>query len=210
MTREKCIDWLCRLRSFLTQCGMPKEWRTNFHQALSDVIKSIEQESKTEKVIKMRDVTPEEREIINKYIKSISEPTGINLWDLYKNPCDDAISRQDVLDLCDSKDQDYKVIHFKEDVECLPPVTPQPKTAHWITTRTFMHDGEFYCDRCKCDSPRNEKWDYCPNCGAKMVESQKKQCENCNHYGKLSLNCGRCDDDCSMFEPRESEIRNDR
>lgn len=44
----------------------------------------------------------------------------------------------------------------------------KPKTGHWITTRTFMHDGEFYCDRCKCEAPKNEKWDYCPNCGAKM------------------------------------------
>jgi hypothetical protein len=45
-------------------------------------------------------------------------------------PCEDAISRQAVLDLCDSKDPDYKVIHFKEDVECLPPVAPQLKTGH--------------------------------------------------------------------------------
>ena len=57
----------------------------------------------------------------------------------------------------------------------LPSVNPQPKTGHWITTRTFMHDGEFYCDRCKCDSPQNEKWDYCPNCGAKMVEPQESE-----------------------------------
>lgn len=44
-----------------------------------------------------------------------------------------------------------------------------PKIGHWITTRTFMHDGEYYCDRCKCESPNNEKWDYCPNCGRRMV-----------------------------------------
>ena len=36
-------------------------------------------------------------------------------------------------------------------------------------------------------------------------EPQKKQCADCNHYGKLSLDCGRCDDYCSMFEPQESE-----
>lgn len=35
------------------------------------------------------------------------------------------------------------------------------------------------------------------------IEPQKKRCENCNHYGKLSLDCGRCDDDCSMYEPQE-------
>lgn len=43
------------------------------------------------------------------------------------------------------------------------------KTGHWITTRTFMHDGEYYCDKCKCNSPNNEKWVFCPNCGAKMI-----------------------------------------
>jgi len=55
----------------------------------------------------------------------------------------------------------------------LPPVIPQQKYGKWITTRTFMHDGEYYCDRCKCDAPNNEKWDYCPNCGAKMQESEE-------------------------------------
>ena len=46
---------------------------------------------------------------------------------------------------------------------------------HWITTRTFMHDGEYYCDKCKCESPNNEKWDYCPNCGARMVEQKESE-----------------------------------
>ena len=86
----------------------------------------------------------------------------------------------------------------------------EPKTGHWITTRTFMHDGEYYCDKCKCDAPNNEKWDYCPNCGCRMVEPQEKQCVNCKHYGKLSLDCGRCDDDCSMYEPQESEGEDDK
>jgi len=44
----------------------------------------------------------------------------------------------------------------------------EPKSGHWITTRTFTHDGEYYCDKCKCDAPNNEKWDFCPNCGAYM------------------------------------------
>ena len=37
----------------------------------------LEQEPKTEKVIKMRDATPEEQKSVNDYIKSISKPTGI-------------------------------------------------------------------------------------------------------------------------------------
>ena len=40
------------------------------------------------------------------------------------------------------------------------------RAGHWI----IMHDGEYYCDRCNCESPNNEKWDYCPNCGAIMVK----------------------------------------
>ena len=42
----------------------------------------------------------------------------------------------------------------------------EPKTGHWI----IMHDGEYYCDRCNCESPNNEKWNYCPICGAEMVK----------------------------------------
>lgn len=34
----------------------------------------------------------------------------------------DAISRSEVLDLIDSKDPNYEVRHFKEDVECLDPI----------------------------------------------------------------------------------------
>ena len=39
----------------------------------------------------------------------------------------------------------------------------------------------------------------------KYAESQGKRCADCTHYGKLSLDCGRCDDDCSMYKPQESE-----
>ena len=59
-------------------------------------------------------------------------------------------------------------------VEHLPPVSTE-KTGRWITTRTFMHDGEYYCNKCKCDAPNNEKWDYCPNCGCRMVEPQESE-----------------------------------
>ena len=33
----------------------------------------------------MRDATPEEQQRINEYIKSISIPTGVNLFDLLEN-----------------------------------------------------------------------------------------------------------------------------
>ena len=80
---------------------------------------------------------------------------------LAQEPCEDAISRKEVLDLCDSKDPDYKVIHFKEDVECLPSVRPQEQTGHWI-----KKDG--YSDCSECGSHIVTEWDYCPNCGCAM------------------------------------------
>lgn len=51
----------------------PDKWR----EACVVISEWLEQESKTEKVIKMRDATPEEQKSVNDYIKSISKPTGI-------------------------------------------------------------------------------------------------------------------------------------
>lgn len=109
-----------------------------------------------------------------------------------QEPCNDAISRQAAID---AVEKNTFRLTFAEEHNCegyvawsaeavysdviegalleLPPVTPQPKIGHWITTRTFMHDGEYYCDKCKCAAPNNEKWDYCPNCGAKMQEVEE-------------------------------------
>ena len=95
---------------------------------------------------------------------------------LEQEPCTDAISRSKVLEgkvihqFCDGVEIIDSYAVPVEYIEQLPPVTPTEKIGHWITTRTFMHDGEYYCDRCKYDAHNNEKWDYCPNCGKKMQE----------------------------------------
>lgn len=89
-----------------------------------------------------------------------------------EKPCKDVISRAEVLDLCESKDPDYKVIHFKEDVECLPPASTE-KTGYWI-------DDEFgsKCSCCgiythldKFDRPM--KFKHCSMCGARMEEVEE-------------------------------------
>ncbi len=69
-------------------------------------------------------------EAINKWIL----PALRNTWNESKcieilralelKPCEDCISRAEVLDLCESKDPNYEVRHFKEDVECLSRVKP--------------------------------------------------------------------------------------
>lgn len=86
-------------------------------------------------------------------------------------PWEDYISRAEALKHSHIEYNDdgegHRVI-YAEDIEDLPPVIPELRVGHWITARTFMHHGEYYCDRCKCCSPNNEKWDYCPNCGSAM------------------------------------------
>ena len=91
-----------------------------------------------------------------------------------QEPCEDAISRQAVLDkkeLIELEDGQSFYCISPEDVETLPSVNPQPKTGHWIFDEIL--DKHYYCSECK--SMGVDYWDYCPNCGAKMVEPQESE-----------------------------------
>ena len=66
------------------------------------------------------------------------------------------------------------ILEYQTQLSLLPPVTPQPKTGHWIRVDK---------DKCKCDQcevisfiamyPNGDK-NYCPNCGTKMqAESEE-------------------------------------
>ena len=150
-------------------------------------IEALEQESKLEKVIKMRDATSEEQKSVDDYIKSISKPTGVNFGALEQEPCEDAISRQAVLDI------NFKRIilttakpaeTIEQKVKALSSVNPQPKTGHWIEhpeieTSTpeylmFYECSECGDKQCFCKSDIHKKH-FCNNCGAKMVEPQKSE-----------------------------------
>lgn len=115
---------------------------------------------------------------------------------------EDAISRQAVIDMTglsewfDSSDSYNEfVIALSE----LPPATSQPKTGHWIPS----HIPESILDECsECGfSCGAFTFNYCPNCGAKMVKPQESEkinckttkCENCQNHNY-------CD-----YEPQESE-----
>ena len=137
-----------------------------------------------------------------------------------QQPCDNAVSRQAGIDIIDRwlscDDYNEAERHIMRAMQSvlydLPPVTPQPKTGHWIEhpeieTSTpeylmFYECSECGDRQCFCKSDIHKKR-FCSNCGCRMIEPQEKQCADCNHYGKLSLDCSRCDDDCSMYEPQE-------
>lgn len=103
---------------------------------------------------------------------------------LKQEPCDNAISRQAVIDAMRKNhrsggrdiDGDYIEGDYREclydDIISLPPVTPQEsKMGHWI-----MGKYKDTCNKCRCTYPKNIGFkNFCPNCGAKMVEPQETE-----------------------------------
>lgn len=104
---------------------------------------------------------------------------------LEQEPCEDAISRADARHLIAETNRKalgcistkaFKILY--DGMDALPPVTPQPKTGHWIMTDdTNWYDAYFKCSCCgrEIGMPydlRNQvinKYPYC-HCGAKMIE----------------------------------------
>ena len=100
----------------------------------------------------------------------------------------DLISRQAAIDLI--ADYDLSMGQVVNRIYALPPVTPQPKTGYWIDDNENEIDAQYgrHLYKCsECDEYANafvggtedwwdlEKPNYCPNCGAKMVESEDKE-----------------------------------
>jgi hypothetical protein len=102
-----------------------------------------------------------------------------------KIECVDAISREDALDalhMClstNSYDDDVtgdSYICYEEaeyEIEKLPSVQPKPKTGHWIPS----HIPESILDECsECGfSCGAFTFNYCPNCGCRMVKPQESE-----------------------------------
>lgn len=107
---------------------------------------------------------------------------------LEQQTCEDAISRQEVLDQTYlwSKDEFLRVTnpfdHLRKRINSLPPVTPQQKYGKWIKhpeieTSTpeylmFYECSECGDKQCFCKSDIHKKR-FCSNCGAKMQESEE-------------------------------------
>jgi hypothetical protein len=96
---------------------------------------------------------------------------------LEKEPCEDAVSRQAVLEYIEGSEAELGHSSENElvcqDIKKLPPVTPQPQTGHWI--KTISENGitsAVRCSECGFEDNRYMLFRYCPNCGAKMVAPQ--------------------------------------
>jgi predicted nucleic acid-binding Zn-ribbon protein len=105
-----------------------------------------------------------------------------------KQPCEDTISRSETIKYLNINmawyDEDGWIIDGKEKLKAItdlingvPPVTPQPKTGHWIN----IDETHSKCDRCGAVfeiASENGEANYCPNCGARMVEPQKSEAQD--------------------------------
>lgn len=97
---------------------------------------------------------------------------------LEQEPCEDCISRQSLLNRLNNfnkwcKDGRLQGSLFVIDViKDMPPVTPQPKTGHWIdcdVSDDYSADG-YDCSVCGVNVEYATS--YCPICGAKMEKNE--------------------------------------
>lgn len=107
--------------------------------------------------------------------------------DIEQGPCEDCISREYALKMfaekcagecgcCEYNGSGYDTAENCKLIKSLPPVTPQPKTGHWIRMKAYEKWG---CSECHTVFRFTFKeHDYCPNCGAKMVEPQTQESED--------------------------------
>lgn len=107
--------------------------------------------------------------------KAINELPSVN-----PQPCEDAIDRAEAIKIASGYCHPANVA---KELAKLPPVTPQPKTGHWIEhpeieTSTpeylmFYECSECGDKQCFCKSDIHKKR-FCGNCGCRMVEPQER------------------------------------
>lgn len=122
-------------------------------------------------------VTPQHSDAEIQKIQEMEQAEIQKAYELGKaemQPCEDAISRQAVLDMLNDIDAEvhggcgFMYNHWMDYIERLPSVTPQPKIGRWIR----VDKDKLKCSECDvihfiAQYPQG-KIAFCPNCGAKM------------------------------------------
>ena len=111
-------------------------------------------------------VTREQRKLINDTFKMAIQA-------LSQEPCDDAISREDAINAFDEHPYDtLSYASARNIIRELPSVTQKSGKWHRKYDR-IVNDCFWECDKCGCGY--QHEYNYCPNCGAKMVEPQESE-----------------------------------
>ena len=154
MTREEAIE--------VIKQDIPCEHDTDLIEALELAIKALEQNERAEEWYKL-------------FVEKLDE----------QQPCEDAVNREAVLDTLNQMDkaldEDRTVENYKALlIECykvLTSVTPKQKSGKWINDENHIP----ICNKCGYIPQYNRAIDdyeysnFCPNCGAKMVEPQESE-----------------------------------
>ena len=128
----------------------------------------------------------EARRILRAYIwkGELDEARNMAITALEQQPCEDCISREEVIKHITSVDglegfENSNVFakHYLDMVKGMPSVQPKAKVGHWIESH-IPHE-KYVCSECggACWYYDYEgdvaKSRYCPNCGAKMESEDK-------------------------------------
>lgn len=107
----------------------------------------------------------------NYIITALTE--GATASDKEQEPCEDAVSKAEVLNLVR-----FNAFHVKSQIkaiENMPSVTPHNKIkGHWKVVSDGYSDNAYICECSECKDTvwvykdADRKWNYCPNCGADM------------------------------------------
>ena len=181
MTREEELDWLCRLRSEI-YVYMPKEWLIPMNGALDMAIKALEQEFCGDVINRQADnlcssctnIGCEFQSGIVRtkcafYMPPHIEPDNCGNYVVMQpiNPQEpktiqekQAESEKYQKAFDDGYENGYAQARFDYEQE--------PKTGHKVYGDLL---GGLYCSECM--TCVNEYFNYCPHCGAKMIEPQK-------------------------------------
>ena len=113
-------------------------------------------------------VTDDDREWLDMAIKALEQ-----------EPCEDCISRKAVEKIINKwlSHPDYElkdsIYDMTKKIHKLPSVTPQSKTGYWIADIDSLGNICYRCSECR---QLNRFIDnYCPNCGAKMIDLQESE-----------------------------------
>lgn len=88
-------------------------------------------------------------------------------FDLEQEPCEDAISRKELMNRLDESG----IYGLEEIIKSIPSVIPTQKIGRWMFVHPLQDDdgGAYMCSRCEMgDWSYKNDYRYCPNCGAKM------------------------------------------
>lgn len=122
------------------------------------------------------------------YEDEVYEALEMGIKALEQESCEDAISRDKAIvqlsHLQSDWDDDWNVAIRKciEAVKIVPPITPQPKTGHWewVQYDSNPNIGNWHCSECNrivCGAITAVNpvyaYKYCPECGARMAESEE-------------------------------------